>query len=283
MRAFCLAFIGSAFAWCQQTQPVTIRFTAQVGSETFACGQTYHGVGTSKSDIQGRDFRFYVSDVRLVDAVGTETPLDLDQDGRWQLDDLALLDFENGSGSCSNGTPDTNSVIKGSAPKGNYTGIRFTLGVPFNKNHTDPLKQPSPLNLTAMTWVWNAGRKFARLDVSVSGKKQAFPIHLGSTGCTPNDTEITVPTKCQAPNRVAVEFAGFDPGKDIVIADLGALLQGSDMMAGEVPAKMESGMTMGSGCMSGPKSATCGPLFASLGLPFGDSAGGQQAFFRVGR
>jgi len=282
MRALSLVFFATATAWCQ-SQPIAIRFAAQVGSEIFACGQTYHGVGTSKSDIQGRDFRFYVSDVRLVDATGRETPLELDQDGKWQLDDLALLDFENGSGSCANGTPDTNTVIKGAAPQGTYTGIRFTLGVPFIKNHTDPLKQPSPLNLTAMTWVWNAGRKFARLDVSVVGKKQAFPIHLGSTGCTPNDTEITVPTKCLAPNRVSVEFSSFDPAKDVAIADLAALLQGSNLAGSEAPAHMESGMAMSSGCMSGPKSADCGPLFSSLGLPFGSSAGGKQAFFRLGR
>jgi uncharacterized repeat protein (TIGR04052 family) len=248
----------------------------------FACGQTYSGIGVNKSSIQGRDFRFYISDVRLVDASGKETPVDLDQDGKWQLDDLALLDFENGTASCANGTPDMNREIKGHAPAGTYTGLRFTLGVPFAKNHTDPVTQPSPLNLTALSWVWNAGRKFARLDVAVVGRKQAFPIHLGSTGCTPSDTGITVPTKCVAPNRVTVELPSFQSDKDVVIADLGALLSGTDLAASEEPARMESGMTMSFGCMSGPKSASCAPLFNSLGLPFGDSTGGKQSFFRRG-
>ena len=79
------------------------------------------------------------------------------------MDDTALLDFENATGGCVNGTPDVNDRVTGTAPAGHYTGLRFTLGVPFNKNHTDLTTQPSPLNLTALAWVWNAGRKFARL------------------------------------------------------------------------------------------------------------------------
>ncbi len=279
-----LFLIGSAFGFAAD-KPVTIRFQAQVGDELFACGKQYDGVGVTKSKISGRDFRFYVSNVRLVDTAGKETPLQLDQDGKWQLDDLALLDFENGAGGCSNGTPEMNQQITGKVPAGQYTGLRFTLGVPFNKNHLDPLTQPSPLNLTALMWVWNAGHKFARLDFSSTGNPRGFLVHLGSTGCTPNDTRNTIPTVCSAPNRVEVSFPVFDPARQVVIADLGALLQDTNVDVSQdppAPGKENEPRTSAS-CMSGPNSADCAGLFANFGLPFGDRPARQQKFFRVGK
>jgi uncharacterized repeat protein (TIGR04052 family) len=274
-------------------RPVTIRFQAQVGEEAFACGHQYEGVGVTKSKISGRDFRFYVTNVRLLDSAGKETPVQLDQDGKWQLDDLALLDFENGTSTCSNGTPDMNQQVTGKIPDGQYTGLRFTLGVPFNKNHADPLTQPSPLNLTALFWVWNAGHKFARLDFSSTGNPRGFLVHLGSTGCTPGDTEITVPTSCKSPNRVEVSFPSFDPVRDAVIADLGALLQNTNVDVSQNPMPPvaeargrvagESGMRMGAGCMSGPTTPDCAGLFANFGLPFGERPAAEQKFFRVNK
>jgi uncharacterized repeat protein (TIGR04052 family) len=280
--AFFLITSPSAFA---ADKLVNIRFQAQVGDQIFACGKQYDAVGVTKSKISGRDFRFYVSNVRLVDAAGKETPVQLDQDGKWQLDDLALLDFEDGAGGCSNGTPEVNRQIAGTVPAGQYTGLRFTLGVPFNKNHLDPLSQPSPLNLTALMWVWNAGHKFARLDFSSTGNPRGFLVHLGSTGCTPNDTRNTIPTSCLAPNRVEVSFPVFDPAQQVVIADLGALLQDTNVDVSRnkpAPGKEDEPRTSAS-CMSGPASGDCEGLFANFGLPFDGRPAREQKFFRVGK
>lgn len=282
----CLLSLGSMAA---AERAVTVRFAGQVGDQRFQCGRQYPGVGVTKSTVSGRDFRFYVSNVRLLDAAGKETAVQLDQDGKWQLDDLALLDFEDGTSSCSNGTPEMNRQIVGKIPDGQYSGLRFTMGVPFNKNHTDPLTQPSPLNLTALFWVWNAGHKFARLDFSSTGIPRGYVVHLGSTGCTPNQTELTIPTTCKSPNRVEVTFPAFDPSRDAVIADLGALLQDTNVdvssqsqMNSGMPGK-QGGMRMGPGCMSGPTTGDCIGLFANLGLPLGERPAGEQKFFRVGK
>jgi len=238
----------------------------------------------TKSRISGRDFRFYISNVRLLASTGKETPVELNQDGKWQLDDLALLDFENGAGTCSNGTPEMNGQIVGKVPEGHYTGLRFTMGVPFNKNHTDPLTQRSPLNLTALFWVWNAGHKFARLDFSSNGLPRGFVVHLGSTGCTPDNTKITVPVSCTAPNRVEVTFPSFDPSHDAVIADLAALLQDTNVDVSQNKfGPGEGNRRMGPGCMSGPDSADCIGIFANLGLPLGDHPPRNQNFFRAGK
>ena len=34
------------------------------------------------------------------------------------------------------------------------------------------------------------------------------------------------------------------------------------------------------GCMSDPDDPDCAPIFANLGLPFGDKSAGKQTFFR---
>lgn len=289
-----LGFLAlSSIALAQQT--VSIRFQAQVGDQPFVCGQSYDGIGTTKSKITGRDFRFYVSNVRLIDAAGKETPVALSQDDKWQLDDLALLDFENGLASCANGTADVNGEVKGTVPAGQYRGLRFILGVPFNRNHTDPLTETSPLNLTALFWVWNAGHKFARLDFSSTGLPRGFMVHLGSTGCTPSGTSVTVPTSCKAPNRVEVDFPSFDPAHDTVVADLAALLQDTNVdesqnraaqdmtgMEAKAPRGMQAGTMKTGSCMSGPTSADCVGIFKNFGLPFGDQGAVPQQFFRVG-
>ena len=274
-RSFLVFTACAACAWAQ-SQPVTIQFKAMVGAEELACGKSYAGIGATKSTVTPRDFRFYVHNVRLLNTAGQEVPVDLKQDDKWQLDNVVLLDFENAKGGCSNGTPETNTAVTGTVAAGSgdrFTGLRFTMGVPFEKNHTDLTKMPPPLNLTALAWVWNAGRKFARLDFSSTGVPRGYAIHLGSTGCTPDDTKTTIPTKCSEPNRVEVELAGFDVTKDAVVADLGALLAGSNV---------DQGGKMMSGCMSGPRTAACGPLFAHFGLPFPNQETRPQTFFRKG-
>ncbi|MEO8663798.1 MAG: MbnP family copper-binding protein [Bryobacteraceae bacterium] len=253
-------------------QPVTITFRAMVGKEELACGRRYSGIGITKSTITPRDFRFYLFGVRLLDENAKEVPLDLTQDGKWQLDDVALLDFEDATGPCGNGNPETNREVIGTVPSGHvYHGLRFTIGVPFEKNHTDLTAMPSPLNLTAMAWVWNSGRKFARFDFSSTGAPRGFAIHLGSTGCTPDDSQTTMPTRCNALNRPTIELADFDPGKDVVVADLAALLKDSNV---DEPGKIVSG------CMSDPSTPACAPVFGNLGLPFSGQVRKPQTFFR---
>lgn len=256
--------------------PAAVRFAAAVNGEPLECGRSYQDVGLAKSEISPIDFRFYVHDIRLVDQRGAEHSLDLEQGTDWQIERIVLLDFEDGTGPCSNGTPETNFEARGTvdAP-GPWYGVRFTLGVPFNRNHTDSTRMPSPLNLTALSWVWNAGRKFARFDFSSTTLKRDFALHLGSTGCTPNDTTVTVPTSCASPNRTVVELPGFDPESDVVVADLGWLLKDSRLD--------ENAPETSNGCMSSELDSDCGPLFANLGLPFGEVQPGPQRFFRIGR
>jgi uncharacterized repeat protein (TIGR04052 family) len=259
LKTTVLLVLASTLNAAAQIQPVTIHFKGLVGTEDFDCDRSYQGIGITKSTIRPKDFRMYIHNVRVLDETGKAVPVDLTQDDKWQLDNLALLDFENGRGGCNNGTPETNTDVVGTVPAGHtYSGLQFTVGVPFEKNHTDLTKMPSPLDLTGMAWVWNAGRKFMRVEVATTGKPRGWVLHLGSTGCTPNETKITVPTTCLHPNRPEIVLAGFDVKRDQVAVDLAALLKDSN-----IDAKPEQ---TGGGCMSGTKDPDCASFFANLGL-----------------
>lgn len=279
-------------ATAAETEPVTIRFKAAVGNQPFACGRSYDGIGTAGSRITPSDFRFYVSEIALIDAGGRAVPMALDQDGRWQHQSVALLDFENKTGPCANGTAETREIVTGTVPAGRYDGLRFTLGVPFALNHADATIAPSPLNLTSLFWSWQGGYKFLRVDFTSAVKPaessdpaasgqghhapadggQGFVIHLGSTGCG-SAGPMRPPASCDHPNRPLIEFAHFDPPANVVVADLKALLAGTDVDANRPGTQ--------AGCMSDPDDSNCAAIMWRLGLPFGGVTPATQTFLRV--
>lgn len=258
--------------------PITIRVQAMVGAEPFACGQSYTGVGTTGATITASEFRFYVHNVRLVNARGDTVRAALQPASPWQDRDVALVDVENGAGSCSGGTPEMHPEFTVLAPAGNYKGVAFALGVPFARNHGDLAAQPAPLSLSRLFWSWNGGYKFLRVDMRVTQGDSAatgWVIHLGSTGCT-GEAGAKSPTSCAQPNRAEVALANFDPSKDVIVADLAAMLARSNVRSNQPKTAM--------GCMSAPTDADCGGLFASLGLPHPSSTGADSPrFFRVAR
>jgi uncharacterized repeat protein (TIGR04052 family) len=292
-------------ATAQDRQTVQVQFRATVGDHEFACGVSYN-VGLTSARVTPSDFRFYVSDVALIDHQGRPVPVTLDQDGRWQRDTVALLDFEDGTGPCSNGTNETRHVVTGSVPRGSYSGLQFTLGIPFALNHQDATLAGSPLNLTSLFWTWQGGYKFLRVDLEGDqmtavaheagvaeehGSEHdaghsseheaahggghgsgAWAIHLGSAQCAAASAS-EIPTACAHPNRATVELREFDARANVVVADLGALLAGANVESNQPDTAF--------GCMSEPEDADCAPIMRNLGLPFGAAAPSAQQFFSV--
>lgn len=252
---------------------VTIPFHARVGSQPFACGQTYTGLGTTGTTYEPRDLRLYVHDVRLVSTDGTEVPLALTDDGAWQLEGLALLDFEDKTGLCSNGTPQMNTQLVGTLPPGHYSGLRFKVGVPFELNHQDASVARSPLNVTTLFWGWEGGYKFLRLEGRTAGLS-GHVVHLGSTEC--QTSGINQVTSCQHPNIIDVEIPGYDPeqSSSAVVLDVAALFAGSNLDTNQD--------NTAPGCMSDQADSDCVPIFQRLGLGIGTVAAdpAHQTFFR---
>lgn len=256
---------------------VTIQFGAQVGDAAFACDAMYDGLGMDAALMEPRDFRLYVHDLSLLTATGEAVAIELEQDGVWQVDDLALLDFEDNTGSCLNGTEETHTVVTGSVPAGDYVGLSFGVGVPATLNHNDPAAAPSPLNLTALHWNWAGGYKHVRMDFAAHTTNEMdepviVPVnfHLGSTVCT-GDPTVGDEVVCENDNRPAITLDVFDADSDQVVIDYAALVASIPLTADQGGAP---------GCMSSGMDPECGGVFAALGLSLatGQVQDGQTVF-----
>ena len=257
----------------EMLQSVTIPFSAEVNGEPFACGQSYEGLGTTAATISPQDFRVYVHDVALIDASGAVVPVTLDEDGAWQHEGLALLDFEDGSAGCKTGSPATHKELTGTVPPGDYTGLSFTVGVPDAMNHLDAATAPAPLNAPGMWWAWTSGFKFARIDVATDNNP-AFYFHLGATSCSGSPGAGFA---CTLENLPQVTLDAFDPDADTVALDIAALYADNDLNA---PIDYVSDFV--NGCMAFEGDPECVGMLGSLGLGWGDAAApASQALFAV--
>ena len=272
-----LALAVTTPAWAKD-QSVDIRFAGVAGDAPVACGTPIEGLGTTAQAAQLQDFRFFVSEVELITRAGKAVPLKLAKNSAFRVTrggvGVTLIDLENGTGSCAvDGTAAMNANVRGTAPKGRYVGVRWTLGVPFKLNHTDAPAMPAPLNSAAMAWSWQVGRKFTKIEFTdpagATGPwtANAFYVHLGSVGCEGNPaTGQTV--KCAAGNRPAIQLKRFNPAKQQVAVDVRAMLAGNDITAngGGAP-----------GCMSEPTDPECVGIFKSLGV----KAPARQTVFKA--
>jgi uncharacterized repeat protein (TIGR04052 family) len=251
--------------------PVSVVFRAVVGSEPYACGATYSGLGTGTADVAIRDFRMYVHDVSLVRSDGTAVPIALDESSLYQHSGVAFLDFSaKMDADCDDPTVETNTVVTGIIPEGAYDGVSFVVGIPFELNHADNAVAPAPLNVSSMYWDWNAGYKFVRIDGTTSEGDGEPRVHLGSTGCMADGSGGIA--SCTHENRPAISLDSFNPEGHTIAVDLAALFAGSNLDT--------NAATTAPGCMSEPDDPDCEPLFAALGLPF-EGAPQTQTFFRV--
>lgn len=183
-----------------------VRFALTWGGAAVACGTRFGGGLTLT------DFRLYLAEPRLHAA------------GEWHDPTTAgavwLLDLEDGSGECRNGSPAITDTVTVSSPVGSADGFDFMLGVPFSLNHNDPLTAAAPLNDPQMHWHWRSGYKFMRIGLKEADER--WHVHLGSTGCR---GAIGAVEGCERPNRARLEVRGWHPGQ-VVELDLQRLLDG---------------------------------------------------------
>ncbi len=260
------------------TREVTLNFGAVIGADQATCGTSYVGMGTTGETCEILDLRFYVSNVRLVNDLDQEVELELDQDGKWQVQNVALLDFEDGTGKCGDsGTVDVNAQVTGTVPAGSYHGVVFDLGVPFELNHADLAAAPAPLNVSAMFWTWAVGHKFLRVDLETDGGLR-WNMHLGSTQCDTAGPADPPGVACARPNLPVIALDNFNPDSNTILLDVMELFLTSDLTQ-DTP-------DTASGCQTFPDDVNeCTHLFPSLGLDFStgtcidDCA--HQSVFRV--
>lgn len=267
---------------------LTLPFMAQAGAMPLACGMSFPNFGSSNSTVEFNEFSLYVHSVHLRNEEGTWVPLRMRDDGLWQRDGVALLDFlDHASPGCAQqGTAQTNTSITGFLAEGDYSGIRFTLGVPSTHNHINAVTAVAPFNRQRMWWSWASGFRYLKADLRVStvrpdgSIKQTpkFYSHLGGTKCSKDP--VTGIYGCQDPRLAVIEMP-LDPTKEGIVIDAMALFA-------------QDNLGIGRGCMgahslkdhSDPEElvpTSCRSQYQSVGLSTGGPVAtpiGQQSLFR---
>lgn len=253
-----LPLIGLLASCGNDLKPIEISFAAQYGDHPLDCQ-------ADTAPVRLTDLRLYLHDIRLFAADGSELPVSLVVDDQWQNETTVLLDLEDGTGTCLNGSTATNAVVRGHYSGQAATGLAFRIGVPAADNHANPLLAPPPLTYTPMHWHWTTGYKYLRAGVQTP--TDGFFMHLGSSRCEPGGAGAV---HCASPNRPEFRHVNFAPGEDRVIIDLAMLLQGVDLNDG-----------VSSRCMSGPGESDCVPPLANLGISPDGRPAQPASVFRV--
>lgn len=250
-----------------------LQFRALVHGEPLRCNTVFSNIGSTSSTLDLIEAKLYIYDPQLIRADGVATPLVLEQDQRYQRDRLALLDFEDGTGSCAGGDADTRTFVRGAAPDDDYVGIRFQIGVPEELNHLDAATAPAPLNQPGMWWSWKGGFKYVRIDVATRDNPSYY-LHMGATSC---DGTPSTGFSCASGNVAEVELSGFDLDESAVEFDIGKLWADLD-----VDHQIDNQTDFIQGCMAFAGDPECPAIFTKLGLNIDGSSNGGQTLFTVG-
>jgi uncharacterized repeat protein (TIGR04052 family) len=156
--------------------------------------------------------------------------------------------------------------------------------VPESLNHSETFAAKAPLDNKDMAWSWQAGRKFAKIEVnpekagasgtfsggvtkynadgSLAGTvNSTFMFHLGNTGCVAG--ALAGEYSCSSDNTRSFHIHDFDYKTQRITVDLKELFVKSALNEehGGAP-----------GCMSGPTDPECVTMWSVIGSSF-DSSG----------
>jgi hypothetical protein len=171
-----LLFTALAFSSCKKDDVAEEPCSGTVNIETRATwegaplviGDTY--TNSFGHPIRVEMFKSYITGIKAISADGSAV----------SISDAELVNFANAN---------TWSV---SLPAGNYTGLRFAIGVPADINTgTDPASYPndSPLSISGaqgMFWTWNSGYIFVKFegktafDAEATILNQPYAFHIGT-------------------------------------------------------------------------------------------------------
>lgn len=281
-----------------------LRFAATAAGRTIGCSDTIGGLGPDGSYAVGiSDLRFYVSNLRFLDASGQPVERTLDANP-FQLamsaGEVALIDLTgNTEGTCTGnaiafaeGTARTNDAITGTTQVERVATVSFDVGVSqpvMQEVIAENTLEGAPTPLAEMYWSWATGYRHLVFNMSVrtaSGDTGEGYLHVGSRDCGPEGgLALSDRDACGFVNTPRVELTGFDLTRDTVQIDLGEILRGLDFVSPIYDSETFEVIGEGPGveCHSSPPSIQpdCAALFANLGLSTTDgsaSAAGNHVF-----
>ncbi|AYA36963.1 hypothetical protein D3Y59_07760 [Hymenobacter oligotrophus] len=176
--ALVLAIASLVFTACgskNKAQPskgtLQLQFENVVGTQALALGQTYTTADGDPFTVS--KLNYYISNIRLTKADGSE----------WaEPESYHLVKHDQTS---------TRTIALQQVPTGNYTAIRFTIGVDSTRNVSGA--QAGALDpLNDMFWTWNTGYIFLKLEgTSPRAANGQLVFHIGGFRA-PHNTIRTV-------------------------------------------------------------------------------------------
>lgn len=212
----------------------SITFKLALNSKLLTCLDVQDGVLLQDKWWQLDALKFYVYQLTLTNSENKKVVDFIPSD--WQTSGIALLSLEpklcsdnDESAKKDTATEDTNQAVHFTAVLSvdDADNIGFTLGVPFEENHKNPLTQPSPLNLPLMFWSWQMGHKFMRWDMVNADSHWSF--HLGSLGCESASSVRTPSKSCSEPNTVSFELSKPARKSNTIWVHLDRIVEGLDL------------------------------------------------------
>lgn len=212
---FFLFFILVGCSELQKNDKITVQFWAN--NQQLGC-EGSEEPANAKFGIE--QLGLYLSNFTFLNE-GATIPLRLSENP-WQAEDVALMYI---SSDCEQSYNQT-LTFDASIDKQRAQTLTFNVGVPFELNHQNPLRQPSPLNLASMFWAWQTGHKFLRLDLNSTDKP--FSFHLGSVGCASASRVRAPESPCSEANFFSFKLDKQQQG-EVLRVNLDKLLEGIEL------------------------------------------------------
>ncbi len=157
---------------------VTLQFNNTFKNETIILGDATSGAATINTSAEGQvhhlsELKYVISNIRLVKADGNEFLYNVN-------------DLDKGATVIDQSKPQTLDYILSTIPVGEYTHIKFGLGVKKELNTLDEVRFPkfyaeAGANDTKMMWEWGTGYRFTKLEGFYHTDSKKMSIHTGST------------------------------------------------------------------------------------------------------
>ncbi|MFB9055798.1 MbnP family protein [Mariniflexile ostreae] len=157
---------------------VTLKFNNTFKNTTIVLGDVTSSLATVNTSEAGQihhfsELKYVISHIRLVKTDGVEVPYNVN-------------DLDKGATVIDQSKPETLSYLMSNIPVGDYTQIKFGLGVRQELNTLDEVRFPNfystaGANDTAMHWEWGSGYRFTKIEGFYGADNKVLSIHTGST------------------------------------------------------------------------------------------------------
>ncbi|GLB52470.1 hypothetical protein NBRC110019_15100 [Neptunitalea chrysea] len=157
---------------------ITLAFHNTFGDETIVLGDATSETATVNTSEAGQvhhfsEVKYVISNIVLVQADGTEFP-------------YYINDLDNGATVVNVADASTLNYVLTTIPSGEYTQIKFGLGVRSDLNTLDEVSFPefyalAGANDTEMHWEWGTGYRFTKIEGFYSADDLTLSVHTGST------------------------------------------------------------------------------------------------------